>query len=347
MVGWYHTHPGWGVFLSGMDQFICENFFGKTLDVALVVDPCRGDRGMFQWTGEEHHRVRRTGGFFVTASRFRAAELEYYVAELSGTMPATTTTSRAAAGSYPAPVVHLHQPRDEQPPWQAIATLGMLAVQMLLVALLAWKALTPPTGQGAAEGDRFTAAIEKLDKSLAGIESRRQADLAQARAQARTEFFDAAFRELKGTDDGAFSRLAERFDQTGKLTEDVTARDAALREARMVINETNRKLTEAEARAKFDEGKFKADIADLATENKRLREERAKYKEELTSLQAKVDPKSAKGEGDGSETGAGSVWWWVAGGTLAALAVVAGVWWVGRTNEPAAAVEEETRVENQ
>ena len=26
MVGWYHTHPGWGVFLSGMDLFICEHF---------------------------------------------------------------------------------------------------------------------------------------------------------------------------------------------------------------------------------------------------------------------------------------------------------------------------------
>ena len=83
MVGWYHTHPDWGVFLSGMDMFICDNFFNKKLDVAYVIDPCRGDRGMFQWTGDARHRVRRTGGFFVTASRFRAAELEYYVAELS------------------------------------------------------------------------------------------------------------------------------------------------------------------------------------------------------------------------------------------------------------------------
>ena len=29
MVGWYHTHPDWGVFLSGMDMFICDNFFNK------------------------------------------------------------------------------------------------------------------------------------------------------------------------------------------------------------------------------------------------------------------------------------------------------------------------------
>ncbi|MEZ6093482.1 MAG: Mov34/MPN/PAD-1 family protein [Pirellulaceae bacterium] len=49
MVGWYHTHPGWGVFLSGMDDFICENFFANPLDLALVIDPCKNDRGWFQW----------------------------------------------------------------------------------------------------------------------------------------------------------------------------------------------------------------------------------------------------------------------------------------------------------
>ena len=27
IVGWYHTHPGFGIFLSGMDLFIHQNFF--------------------------------------------------------------------------------------------------------------------------------------------------------------------------------------------------------------------------------------------------------------------------------------------------------------------------------
>ena len=49
MVGWYHTHPDWGVFLSGMDLFICNHFFNRTLDVALVIDPCRQERGWFYW----------------------------------------------------------------------------------------------------------------------------------------------------------------------------------------------------------------------------------------------------------------------------------------------------------
>jgi proteasome lid subunit RPN8/RPN11 len=147
MVGWYHTHPDWGVFLSGMDMFICDNFFNKRLDVAYVIDPCRGDRGMFQWTGDPRHRVRRTGGFFVTASRFRAAELEHYVAELSGEMP-VTTSQRAGSGAYPAPVVHLHQPQTGPPPWQAPAVIGMLTLQFCLLALIAWRMVMPPAGTG-------------------------------------------------------------------------------------------------------------------------------------------------------------------------------------------------------
>ena len=114
MVGWYHTHPDWGVFLSGMDMFICDNFFNKKLDVAYVIDPCRGDRGMFQWTGDARHRVRRTGGFFVTASRFRAAELEYYVAELSSTMPAASPL-RSAAGPTAAPLCIASTARSAAP----------------------------------------------------------------------------------------------------------------------------------------------------------------------------------------------------------------------------------------
>src|SRR5262245_19744339 len=206
MVGWYHTHPDWGVFLSGMDMFICDNFFNKKLDVAYVIDPCRGDRGMFQWTGEAGHRVRRTAEFFVTTSRFRAQELEYYVAELSGTMPATPTM-RTAAGSHPAPIVHLHQPRDSTPPWQGPAIAAALALQFLLVALLAWKTLAVPANVEKASDAKIVAALEKLDTSLGTQEARRRAELADSRARARTEFLDEAFHELKGTDDGAIARL--------------------------------------------------------------------------------------------------------------------------------------------
>jgi proteasome lid subunit RPN8/RPN11 len=49
IVGWYHTHPGFGIFLSPMDLFIHENFFGGAEQLALVYDPLGGDEGVFVW----------------------------------------------------------------------------------------------------------------------------------------------------------------------------------------------------------------------------------------------------------------------------------------------------------
>ena len=49
MVGWYHTHPGFGVFLSGMDLFIQDNFFNLPWQAAWVYDPIAKIDGMFVW----------------------------------------------------------------------------------------------------------------------------------------------------------------------------------------------------------------------------------------------------------------------------------------------------------
>ena len=49
IVGWYHTHPGFGIFLSEMDLFIQSNFFSEAWQIAFVDDPKGGDRGAFVW----------------------------------------------------------------------------------------------------------------------------------------------------------------------------------------------------------------------------------------------------------------------------------------------------------
>ncbi len=52
IVGWHHTHPNLGVFLSGYDLFIHRHFFPEPWQVAMVVDPVRQEFGFFQWLGE-------------------------------------------------------------------------------------------------------------------------------------------------------------------------------------------------------------------------------------------------------------------------------------------------------
>jgi len=49
IVGWYHTHPGFGIFLSGMDLFIHQNFFTQIWHVAYVLDPRAKTSGFFSW----------------------------------------------------------------------------------------------------------------------------------------------------------------------------------------------------------------------------------------------------------------------------------------------------------
>jgi proteasome lid subunit RPN8/RPN11 len=49
IVGWYHTHPGFGIFLSGMDLFIHQNFFTQKWHIALVLDPQARKSGFFCW----------------------------------------------------------------------------------------------------------------------------------------------------------------------------------------------------------------------------------------------------------------------------------------------------------
>ncbi|MBX7223098.1 MAG: Mov34/MPN/PAD-1 family protein [Blastocatellia bacterium] len=47
VVGWYHTHPGFGVFMSGTDRATQKRVFGTPWQVAVVYDPINGEYGMF------------------------------------------------------------------------------------------------------------------------------------------------------------------------------------------------------------------------------------------------------------------------------------------------------------
>ena len=49
IVGWYHSHPDFGIFLSDRDMFIQQNFFSGPGQFAFVVDPVRDTEGLFEW----------------------------------------------------------------------------------------------------------------------------------------------------------------------------------------------------------------------------------------------------------------------------------------------------------
>jgi proteasome lid subunit RPN8/RPN11 len=47
IVGWYHTHPRMGVFLSQYDTWLHDHFFSAAWQVALVVEPFSSQGGFF------------------------------------------------------------------------------------------------------------------------------------------------------------------------------------------------------------------------------------------------------------------------------------------------------------
>ncbi len=62
IVGWIHTHPDFGIFLSEYDKFIQENFFKEDYQIAYVVDPIQGIEGFYFWIDQ---RIERCKGFYV------------------------------------------------------------------------------------------------------------------------------------------------------------------------------------------------------------------------------------------------------------------------------------------
>lgn len=76
IVGWYHTHPDFGPFLSAHDLFIHQNFFTDPLHVALVFDPVRRSFASFGW---HSGAVSRADGCLIWAEADEAPELSTFL----------------------------------------------------------------------------------------------------------------------------------------------------------------------------------------------------------------------------------------------------------------------------
>lgn len=69
VVGWYHTHPRMGLFLSGYDTWLHTNFFPQPWQVALVVEPHSGIGGFFIRDKDKQLDARKYFGFYELRNR--------------------------------------------------------------------------------------------------------------------------------------------------------------------------------------------------------------------------------------------------------------------------------------
>lgn len=62
ILGWIHTHPDFGIFLSEYDKFIHEKFFNEEYQIAYVVDPIQNIEGFYFWI---NGKIERCKGFYI------------------------------------------------------------------------------------------------------------------------------------------------------------------------------------------------------------------------------------------------------------------------------------------
>lgn len=317
MVGWYHTHPDWGVFLSGMDMFICDNFFNKELDVALVIDPCRGDRGWFQWTGDPRQRVRRIGGFHLIASRHRRAELEFYAVQLEGKLTmAHDPRYGGAGGGYPAPII---QVGDSKQSWQGMAVLGILSMQFLFLALLAWKLLFPAVGGEVAEAGKPP---EEVQAVLDEFQSFAEAEQRSRRVEAQLDVLNEVMAALDSEGGrGVVAKLEQEKLLNQQLQDDARVYRGLEARVRSENADLLNQLNNAEEDKKYLGEQIQAlkdKIRDAETDAKDKKQEIADLKSELKKYTGEDSDE------DGEETARSRIWLWAAlGGVAVALAVMA------------------------
>ena len=90
ILGWIHTHPDFGIFLSDYDKFIQQNFFSEENQIAYVVDPIQHIEGFYFWVNE---KIERCPGFYIFDKVGVKIEIETEPAETEEEKPITAMPS--------------------------------------------------------------------------------------------------------------------------------------------------------------------------------------------------------------------------------------------------------------
>jgi len=84
IVGWYHTHPGFGVFFSHQDIFIQQNFFNQPGQIGVVIDPVKRMLATFCYADGE---LQALAGLWISATEDTYAIAQQLVGTLQYSLP--------------------------------------------------------------------------------------------------------------------------------------------------------------------------------------------------------------------------------------------------------------------
>ena len=134
IIGWYHSHPDFGIFLSDRDMFIQEHFFNGPGQIAYVVDPVRKLEGVFEW---RHGKADLMSHYWAgnTVIPVHAARNESRADQprtLSGGQPAASRSMADHPRAVSAQLAVSSPMQDSLP----LTTLALSALALFLLGLL-------------------------------------------------------------------------------------------------------------------------------------------------------------------------------------------------------------------
>ena len=322
IVGWYHTHPDFGVFLSGHDQFLHRHFFGQPLQVAYVIDPIRQERGFFRLRDEAFEEL---GGFQMTSDRGDRLALARFVNDLE----AIPNAGPAGGGGGLSPRLEAQLmamlARPTYPAadrGQAAAAFGLLGVALGVLGLAAVLWLNT---LGQAQRDQ-TQAIQDLRASMERTKSDRDLERDADRFEAKEAALDILLREVRaGSAPGRFPEL---------YAEALRDRDAArgeLQQQRVAHNA----VYEVNARLTADLKTARGNLAALEKKATRADDLGAKVEDLEAKLKARDHLDAASPLGRKYEI----AWYVAAGGGTACILLLLGL--VAALARPTSAAETE------
>jgi proteasome lid subunit RPN8/RPN11 len=213
IVGWYHTHPDFGIFLSDRDRFIQEHFFSGPGQIAHVIDPIRKIEGVFVWrknqpTLAEHFWI---GDRIVTGLPAGPEPSGESAGNRRGSELASGGAARAG-GSDPR-----GDPGDGLPPWGRLMIHGGVFLVGYLLATLysGWERQRFVESTLASNGVAsllrlgLSDQLDRLQRDLAAVAGPLNA------AQAKTPQADSAFGEIRAQLAGVARRIGDTKSQYG------------------------------------------------------------------------------------------------------------------------------------
>ncbi len=262
VVGWYHTHPGFGIFLSHHDLFIHNNFFARPWQTAYVVDPIQGTRGFFQWSEGETSRV---GGFHLCAERSERVALSRLADQLED-VPGAQASGGGGSLSPRLEAELIKMLNRPAPPTRPVAGEGLALAALL--GFLGSLALVAATALGVW---LYRIDARTAEQTVALATLRREVEEA---APGRKLAMDMLLEKIGGETPELF---VERYDKLARSRDEARAQAAARQSAAEALGLRVQEL--------------KASVATLSSDLESAREAAAGYKddaEEAPALRERV-----------------------------------------------------------